>query len=132
MEQSLLITVSIDELKMLIKSAVREVIKENPLTNSLGKTDEVMDAIAAAAYLRIKISTLYSKSSKRLLPHFKKGKKLYFRINELIKYIDEGKIKTQSDLKTEASNYCLQHSKNKRIHKTSKIIATRKEEKMEQ
>ena len=119
MEQSLLIAVSMDELKTLIKSAVREVAQEDTKDNTIGRIDEVLDVRQAAQYLKLKVATLYEKTCKRLIPHFKKGKKLYFRTEELNSWLKEGKVKTQSDLQTDAANYCLE---NPRIKKSWKKI----------
>ena len=119
MEQSLLIAVSMDELKTLIKSAVREVAQEDTKENTIGRIDEVLDVRQAAQYLKLKVATLYEKTCKRLIPHFKKGKKLYFRTEELNSWLKEGKVKTQSDLQTDAANYCLE---NPRIKKSWKKI----------
>ena len=119
MEQSLLIAVSMDELKTLIKSAVREVAQEDTKDNTGGRIDEVLDVRQAAQYLKLKVATLYEKTCKRLIPHFKKGKKLYFKTDELNSWLKEGKVKTQSDLQTDAANYCLE---NPRIKKSWKKI----------
>ena len=52
----------------------------------------------AADFLGIAKSILYGKSCKQLIPHFKKGKKLYFHKPELIDRLKSGKRKTASQI----------------------------------
>jgi len=121
MEQSLLISVTMDELKTLIKSAVKEAVLENSSNSGLavnGVADEILDVRQAASFLKLKVATLYDKTCKRLIPHFKKGKKVYFRMQELEDWLNKGKVKTRSDLETEAANYCLQNPHIKKVKKT--------------
>ncbi len=119
MEQSFLISVTMDELKTFIKSAVKEAVREDTKENKtgFGSMDEVLDVKQAAGYLKLKVATLYEKTCKRRIPHFKKGKKLYFRMQELDSWLKEGKVRTQSDLETEAANYCLQNPRTKKSWK---------------
>jgi hypothetical protein len=44
-------------------------------------------------------------TSKRTLPHYKHGHRIYFRKNELDDWINKGKVKTQEEIQEEASNY---------------------------
>lgn len=122
MEQSLLIAVTMDELKTLIKSAVKEAVREDTKENKNGSEnmDEVLDVKQAASYLKLKVATLYEKTCKRLIPHFKKGKKLYFKTQELESWLKEGKVMMQSDLQTQAANYCLQNPRTKKSWKKIK------------
>ena len=43
-------------------------------------------------------STIYSLTSRRLIPHVKKRKRLYFNEKELMTWIDEGRRRTQSEI----------------------------------
>ena len=55
--------------------------------------------------------TLYAKTAKGEIPHYKKGRKLFFKRSELIKWIEEGRRKTKKDLNELAESY-LKKSKN--------------------
>jgi excisionase family DNA binding protein len=45
----------------------------------------------AALIVGLKRSTLYALTSNRQIPHFKRGRKLYFRRSELIVWITQGR-----------------------------------------
>lgn len=76
------------------------------------KTDEgdILDFNGMCHFLGIAQSTGYAKTSNGELPHFKKGRKLWFRKSELIQWIEEGRRKTNKDLDELAEQY-LKNSK---------------------
>lgn len=87
-----------DEFRTLLKESVLEVLsevhKENP--------DQLMNIQEAAAFLGLAVNTLYEKTSERLIPHYKQGKKVIFKKSELIGWIESGRIKTLNDIEAEA------------------------------
>lgn len=106
-----------EEFKAFLKEAIREVMtEENERIHS--DMDETYTAKQAAGFLKLELSTLYEKTSKKLIPHFKKGNKLYFHKTELTKWIEKGRVKTKKDLETEAATalYNMQTSKDKGKH----------------
>lgn len=56
-------------------------------------------------------ATIYSKVSRREIPHSKRGKRLYFSRSELIQWIAAGKRRTQSEIAIEARNLTQQNSR---------------------
>ena len=50
-------------------------------------------------------STIYSKASRRELPFYKQGKKLYFIENEIITYLKGGKVLSHTEIDERAKNY---------------------------
>ena len=66
---------------------------------------DILDIKQAASYLKLKVNTLYEKTSLKLIPHFKKGGKLLFVREELLKWVREGKVNTLSELQAQAVNY---------------------------
>jgi predicted DNA-binding transcriptional regulator AlpA len=62
------------------------------------QADTFLDVNQAAAFIGIAKATLYGKCSEKLIPHFKKGKKLYFDQQELIEWLKSGKRKTIDDI----------------------------------
>jgi excisionase family DNA binding protein len=66
---------------------------------------EIMNLIQAAEYLSLSKSSLYKSTSQREIPHFKKGKRIYFRRSELDKWITEVRIKTRREIEVEATKY---------------------------
>ena len=110
METSLFTNISPDELKELLRSVVKECLEE-PIRknrNTDSNNQELLNVKQAAAYLHIQVATLYEKTCKRRIPHFKKGKKLYFRMEDLEKWLKEGKVRTREELESIAADHCMQ------------------------
>jgi len=110
MSASFLTSLTEEEFKEFLKSAIKEIIGEdlkqvNPSPPDLLNVDE------AALLLKYEVSTLYEKTSKKQIPHFKKGNTLYFDKNELIKWIKAGKVKTKSEIESEATTFLLNSQK---------------------
>jgi len=76
------------------------------------KEDGLLTIMEAGKLICLSKNTIYKMVQKRLLPYCKRGKKLYFLKEELLKWIKEGKQKTEVELTTEAEEVFI--SKNKR------------------
>ena len=77
MSISFLTNLTEQEFKQFLKEAIKEVLSEEnfaPKTN----TPDILDVKQAAAFLKMQVATLYEKTSYKLVPHFKLGKRLYF------------------------------------------------------
>ncbi|WP_421946823.1 helix-turn-helix domain-containing protein [Phaeodactylibacter xiamenensis] len=59
-------------------------------------------------FLGIAKSTGYQRIGRGEIPHFKKGRRLYFRKSELMAYIESGRRKTRIELEQAAKNYLAQ------------------------
>ena len=71
------LTDATEPIKQLIEGAVQKAILEN-LNLAEDQNSSFMDVNQAADFLGIAKATLYGKCCNLLIPHFKKGKKLYF------------------------------------------------------
>lgn len=111
MAVTFLININEDEFKVFLKQALSELLQEGLTLNSTTQTNEqeIMTIKEASVYLRLKVQTIYEKTSLKLIPHFKKGKKLYFNKKELQEWLATGKIKTKSEFESNASTYTLQN-----------------------
>ncbi len=94
------------EFKQFLRESLLEIINELGI-NSKPETRDILDVKQASDFLRLKLTTLYEKTSQKIIPHFKKGNKLYFNRNELQKWVTDGKVKTTDELQSEASSYTL-------------------------
>lgn len=47
----------------------------------------------------------------RQIPHYKLGKRLYFRKEEMDAWINKGKVKTQEEISAEADAYLLRRGR---------------------
>lgn len=54
------------------------------------------------------------KTSERNIPHFKQGKKLYFKRSELDEWLTELKITTHAEIEKEATDYIIRKGKFRR------------------
>jgi excisionase family DNA binding protein len=79
---------------------VNEILDER----ELGKKQEetFLNVQEAAALLNLAVATIYEKTSERLIPHYKHGKKLLFKKSELLAWIELRKRKTIFEIKNEA------------------------------
>lgn len=72
--------------------------------------EDILDFDGMCRFLKIAPSTGYAKTSAGEIPHFKKGRKLWFRKSELVKWMEGGRRKTTKDLNELAEKY-LKNSK---------------------
>lgn len=72
--------------------------------------EDILDFDGMCRFLKIAPSTGYAKTSAGEIPHFKKGRKLWFRRSELTMWIEGGRRKTTKDLNELAEKY-LKNSK---------------------
>jgi excisionase family DNA binding protein len=101
MATSFLISLSEEEFKAFLKEALKEIIGDSISKEKSGLT-EILDIKQAAEFLKLKVPTLYEKTSQKSIPHFKKGNKLYFNRNELQSWLMEGKVKTNNEIEGDA------------------------------
>ena len=100
METQLLITLTVNELKDLIRETMANRIDERELKKNNNET--LMNVQEAAALINLAIPTLYEKTSTRIIPHYKHGKKLLFKKSELLAWVESTKRKTVHEIKQEA------------------------------
>ncbi len=70
------------------------------LTSQDEKHSDLLTAYEAAQFLNIKLQTLYGKTSKKEIPHIKKGKKLLFEKKELENWLYSGKVNSQHEIES--------------------------------
>jgi excisionase family DNA binding protein len=101
MKQQILISLSTDELRNLIDESVSNAMQA-VIGNTISDDKEIMDLKEVAAFLKVSRHTIYRKTHKREIPHYKKGGKLYFKRIEIEEYRDSGKQITQEEFDQEA------------------------------
>lgn len=65
--------------------------------------DDLLTVDQTSKLVKLSISTIYSKVSRKEIPAFKIGKRLYFSKDEIIAWIKSGKIKTIADIRNESN-----------------------------
>ena len=106
MSVQFLTNISEQEFKEFLKDALKEILGEK-LSALKEQLPEILDVQQAAKFLKLKLATLYEKTSRKLIPHFKKGNKLYFYLSELQEWINQGKVKTFEEIENEAVTFTL-------------------------
>lgn len=106
MSVQFLTNISEQEFKEFLKDALKETFGEK-LGALKEQLPEILDVKQAAQFLKLKLATLYEKTSRKLIPHFKKGNKLYFHLSELQEWINQGKVKTFEEIENEAVTFTL-------------------------
>jgi excisionase family DNA binding protein len=66
---------------------------------------DAFDITEAAKYLMLAKPTVYRMVAKRKIIHYKRGKRLYFRKNDLDVWINKGRRKTLDEINEEADQY---------------------------
>ncbi|PKP19450.1 MAG: hypothetical protein CVU05_11335 [Bacteroidetes bacterium HGW-Bacteroidetes-21] len=65
------------------------------------RTGDIMNVDEAAAYLKMAKQTVYSMVSRRLLPYFKRGKRVFFRKEELLSWLEKGRKYTKEEIQSD-------------------------------
>jgi excisionase family DNA binding protein len=109
MNVQFLTNLSGQEFKEFLKDALKETLSEQ-LGAVKHQQPEILNIHQAGEYLKLKITTLYEKTSRKQIPHFKKGNKLYFYLSELQNWIRQGKVKMRDEIESEAVAYTLNNN----------------------
>ncbi len=104
-------------LKAFLKEILEPIIDEsleramnkyiNTITFETKDDSGVFDMDETAKYLKISKPTLYGMTSKRALPYYKHGHRIYFRKDDLDEWINKGRVKTREEIQAEAANYII-------------------------
>ena len=77
-----------------------ETLVENLASEKLSE-DNLLTVDQTSELVNLSVSPIYSKVSRKEIPAFKIGKRLYFSKDEIIASIKSGKIKTIADIRSE-------------------------------
>ena len=81
-----------------------ETMVEN-LASGKSSEDTLLTVDQTSKLVKLSISTIYSKVSRKEIPAFKIGKRLYFSKAEIIAWIKSGKIKTIAEIRNEIKTW---------------------------
>lgn len=68
------------------------------------ETDQLLTVQDAAAFLKLSVPTIYSLTSKGVLPVMKRSKRCYFSKTELLNYLKQGRKKTIAEIEADVQN----------------------------
>jgi excisionase family DNA binding protein len=99
MQRKIIFEMSESELKDLITSSLKECLNDfEIISDKNNKKGSILTVAETAEYLKLAKQTIYSYTSNRTIPFFKKGKKLYFKIEEIHDWINMGKKLTSEEI----------------------------------
>ena len=121
--QGIIITIEKDELEDIVSRAVETALTQSGFVreqdNDSGDLNElVMRSPDVCKYLKMKLSTLYQLTHKKEIPFNKKGKTMYFKKDEIDKWVSEGRQETKYE-----QNYTREIRINLADKKRNKSIA---------
>ena len=101
--QGIILTVEKEELEDMISRAVELALTQAGLAKEQNESNEINDLVMKAPdlcrYLKMKISTLYQLTHKKEIPFNKIGKTMYFKKDEIDKWLAEGRQETKTEQK---------------------------------
>jgi excisionase family DNA binding protein len=115
MNKTVLISLPIEDLQTVIIDCVNSCLRNNK-QESKAPTDQpeqwldLNDLIQYDPEKRTK-PTWYSKISRNEVPHYKRGKKVYFLKSEIDEWLKQGKCKSNAEIEAEAKAYLLNNKK---------------------
>lgn len=93
-----------EELILLVEGAVKKVFNSHLPNDLKQQPDKLLTIEEAAEYLSLAKQTLYGFTSKNLIPHIKRAKRVLFRRSDLDLWLMEGRKKSVSEIKNELKN----------------------------
>lgn len=69
------------------------------------KNNDLLTIKQAAEFLNSAASTIYGKVNKKVIPHMKRGGRLYFSRIELMQWIQEGRRATRDEIDKQVDNF---------------------------
>lgn len=72
---------------------------------------ETLTIEEAALYTGYKVKGLYTLTSQKRIPHYKKNGKLYFDKQELDAWMKANKVKTATEINSQAETYTVTHNR---------------------
>mgnify|MGYP003511462127 CR=1 FL=1 len=93
------------ELILEILDRIEKAIAALNTTNPIQVNNTPMDVKDLSEYLKLSVSAIYKLTSTSEIPHYKSGKRLYFKKEEIDEWIFSKRIKTRDDIENEAMEY---------------------------
>ena len=90
------VTIPIDQLKMLVKNGVEEALlnyKELQNSNTLSGESDVINRKAITEMFGVSLVTVHSWMTKGILPHYKMNGRTYFKKSEVMQAMKQVKIR---------------------------------------
>lgn len=84
---------------------IEKAITKLNIGTQIAEVNHPMGVKELTAYLKNSKSAIYAMTASNKIPHYKSGKRLYFKQSEIDEWIFSNKIKTNDDIEREAMEY---------------------------
>lgn len=101
MDSPMIFQFSREEFKSLLKETLKEILSEDKIVSANDST--LINIQEAAALLNLAVTTIYEKTSEKIIPHYKHGKKIMFKKSELLAWVESRRVKTIHEIRKEAA-----------------------------
>lgn len=106
MNEISLLSITAEELKNIVKEAIREEINNFPTE----EPEKFLSVEEASIYLKTTKSTIYKMTMEKKIPFYKPtGKRVFFKKSELDEWITRSRSKSMHEIEQEATNYILKN-----------------------
>ncbi len=102
---ALLTTLTPSEMRQLVREEIEEALKNFKATNQQNTRKKTLSFKEGCKYVNISTSHGYKLTSKRMIPFSKQGKKIYFNVEELDRWMLENKVVQTSEMLEDVETY---------------------------
>jgi len=103
MTEQVLFSLPLERFEPIFKKWVRDVLSDTkPKNREIREDSRPLSIQEAAKIIGKSVPTLYGYVHRGILPHMKRGQRLYFYRTELISWIESGRVKTNEEIKQAA------------------------------
>jgi excisionase family DNA binding protein len=95
----------LNELEQQLNGLHKAILADSPKKND--HAEDLVNITQIAAFLKLSKATIYSKVSRRELPYYKLGKRLFFSKKEITELIMSNKGKTLQEIEDEVHTYLI-------------------------
>lgn len=119
MENMIFTQLSIPEIRSIFRQELKayfETQSQNNLNQSIESGEQLLTVEQASKFLSLSVPTIYSKVSRGELPVCKPAgsKRVYFSREDLLKYIKNGRQKTNAEIEDSACDHLIRKNKIRR------------------
>ena len=104
MEEIMITHMTIDELKAMLRVEMQAVMASIPAVEGVPQED-LLTTHGACKLLGLTRNTIYALVHQREIPCMKRGNKLYFSKQELVRWVSQGRKSTKEELAAQAQAF---------------------------
>jgi excisionase family DNA binding protein len=88
-----------------LESIENKLLQMKPETKIVETENKILTLKKLCEYVDMSPSAIYKRTSERSIPHYKLGKKVYFKKEEIEEWITTNKVKTRREIENSAMNF---------------------------